>query len=387
MAPRTDKRNAAKAKAGKPRAKEKAASVRRDKTKTAEGTPPEVNTDEACPSAATGRAKEDNLGAFEAPRLLTALKYQIVSKKSTPSHKEAAQKLLDEYKNGDRKRKWNILESLTNRGFQDLTWTHSRSEVSTRKETESSEVLSGMMTRAKILQLNRFDEQQLEEAEAAELLEDLLQESESLHEHKRNKVPHRNPRLCRYFYKFNVGTTEGEQFEKEDRLEAYAETKGQKLMKSLDDAKDTSVEGSSDSFKAWSAMTGHLKKLKTQMQTHEDISVRQTELQTAKKKLQDALQELRMHIMESTTKHKRTDDCAEAIREREELKQRAEDAKADCAAQIELSCKCWVSWGLPTSHIQRYIPGILYMRRSELSIILRIRPRRGIAKGSVSKPL
>ena len=353
MAPRTDKRNAAKAKAGKPRAKEKAASVRRDKTKTAEGTPPEVNTDEACPSAATGRAKEDNLGAFEAPRLLTALKYQIVSKKSTPSHKEAAQKLLDEYKNGDRKRKWNILESLTNRGFQDLTWTHSRSEVSTRKETESSEVLSGMMTRAKILQLNGFDEQQLEEAEAAELLEDLLQESESLHEHKRNKVPHRNPRLCRYFYKFNVGTTEGEQFEKEDRLEAYAETKGQKLMKSLDDAKDTSVEGSSDSFKAWSAMTGHLKKLKTQMQTledqvfvaekrmqestHEDISVRQTELQTAKKKLQDALQELRMHIMESTTKHKRTDDCAEAIREREELKQRAEDAKADCAAQIELS--------------------------------------------------
>ena len=130
-------------------------------------------------------------------------------------------------------------------------------------------------------------------------------------------------------------------------------------MKSLDDAKDTSVEGSSDSFKAWSAMTGHLKKLKTQMQTledqvfvaekrmqestHEDISVRQTELQTAKKKLQDALQELRMHIMESTTKHKRTDDCAEAIREREELKQRAEDAKADCAAQIELSRKCWVS--------------------------------------------
>ena len=84
MAPRTDKRNAAKAKAGKPRAKEKAASVRRDKTKTADGTPPEVNTDEACPSAATGSAKEANLGAFEAPRLLTALKYQIVSKKSTP---------------------------------------------------------------------------------------------------------------------------------------------------------------------------------------------------------------------------------------------------------------------------------------------------------------
>ena len=115
MAARTEKRNATKSKTVKPQAKEKAASVRRAKTKPADGKPPEVNADEACPSAATGSAKEQNLGAFDAPRLLTALKYQIVSKKSSPSHKEAAQKLLDEYKNGDRKRKWNILESLTNR--------------------------------------------------------------------------------------------------------------------------------------------------------------------------------------------------------------------------------------------------------------------------------
>ena len=86
MAARTEKRNATKSKTVKPQAKEKAASVPRAKTKPADGKPPEVNADEACPSAATGSAKEENLGAFDAPRLLIALKYQIVSKKSTPSH-------------------------------------------------------------------------------------------------------------------------------------------------------------------------------------------------------------------------------------------------------------------------------------------------------------
>jgi predicted secreted protein len=343
-----------------PKPKEKVAARRRVNAKAAEPRQA-AGAGEACPPEQSKVADktESNLGHFETSRLLTALKYQVTSKKSSQSHKDAAQKLLEEYRGGDRKRKWNILESLTNRGFADLSWIHSRSESSARKETERSEVLSGMMTRAKILDLNGYKEQQMDESEAQELLEDLLQESESLYQHKRNCVVHRNPKLRRYFYKYNVGTMESEQFETEDRLEAYAESKGQKMIKSLEDGPEGPDSSSSPSFKTWTALTATLKKLKIQLQsvedqvllaeknmqasTHQEVEQRKEALTGAKKLLQDALCELRMHLMESTTKHKRSDDCTESITERENLKKKVEDAKADCLAQIELSRKCWVS--------------------------------------------
>ena len=321
--------------------------------------PPEDNA--ACPPATGAEASSSsNLTTFDAPRLLTALKYQVVSKKTSPTHKEAAQKLLEDYKNGDRKRKWEILESLTKKGYADLSWTHARSEATSRKESERSEVLSGMMTRAQILKLNGFDEQQCEDDMAKTLLEDLLQESESLYGHDRNEVLHRNPMLNRYYYKHSNGTREAEEITKEDRVEAWAEQQSQKLNKSLglEDCREGG-DGSSDTFKAWSSMTANLKKLKTAMQTvedqvlvaekrmetsqHEDASMRKKELQDAKVKLQDGLQELRLHLMDSSTKHKRTDDCTESIQERTDMKQKMEDITAECAAQIELSRKCWVT--------------------------------------------
>eukprot|EP00435_Cladocopium_sp_Y103_P045747 s1279_g13.t1 len=303
--------------------------------------------------------KEANLGTFDTSRLLTALKYQLVSKKTSQSHKDAARKLLEDYKKGDFKTKWDILESLTQKGFQDLSWTHCRSESSSKRETEKSEVLSGMMTRAKILELNGYNDQQMDNEEADELVEDLLVESEQLYGHSRNQVPHKNPKLVRWYYKYNVGSTGSIEYATEDRVETYAEGKSQKFQKTLEDGSEAAESSSSGTFKTWSAMTAGLKKLKTQLQAmedqvlmaekqmeksqHEDADMRRTELQKAKDKLQDALRELRVHLMESTTQHKRMDDCTESIQARENLKQRVEDAKAECAAEIELSRKCWVS--------------------------------------------
>ena len=208
-----------------------------------------------------------------------------------------------------------------------------------------------MMTRAKILELNGYREESFEESNAQTLLEDLLEESEKLYEHQRNVVPHKNPLLRRYFYKYNVGTVEGESFDTEARLEAYAESKGQKMMKSLGDGGDGSETGSSPSFKEWTALTASLKKLKMQLQgvedqvlladknmqdsQHADIEERKEAMRSARELLLDSLRDVRMHLLESSTRHKRTDDCTQSIAEREALKKRGEDAKAECLAQID----------------------------------------------------
>eukprot|EP00435_Cladocopium_sp_Y103_P006234 s491_g2.t1 len=354
MAPRSKAKATPKKRAAKAPAQPKRLTSRKQVQAPAGEAPPETtpSVSEADASKA-GEKKEANLGTFDASRLLTALKYQLVSKKASQSHKDAAQKLLEDYKKGDFKTKWDILESLTQKGFQDLSWTHCRSESGSKREAEKSEVLSGMMTRAKILELNGYNDQQMDDEEADELLEDLLLESESLYKHKRNKVPHKNSKLRRWYHKYNVGSTGSIEYAKEDRMETYAEGKSQKFQKTLEEGNESADSSSSGTFKTWSAMTAVLKKLKTQLQTledqvlmaekqmetsqHEDVDVRKTVLKKAKEKLQDALRELRVHLMESTTQHKRMDDCTESIQARENLKQRVEDAKAECAAEIELS--------------------------------------------------
>lgn len=214
-----------------------------------------------------------------------------------------------------------------------------------------------MYTRSKIFQLNGFYAE-LEASRAQVLLEDLLAESEKLYGHSRNSVEHANPDLCRYFYKTHIGTKEGAEYTTENRWHSEAEVKGQKLTRMLgDEAAAPSTVEASPTWHDWTALLSPLKKLKGQLQsmedqvllcqsrlatsTHADAAQKKTDLQAAKESLQEILHELRMHLMTGTTEYKKTDDCSAGAQMRSKLKNRAEEVKAECAAQIELCRKCY----------------------------------------------
>ena len=145
--------------------------------------------------------------------LLTSLHAQTTAKKASQEHREEAQRLLDEYKDADPKTKVQLLLSLRDKGVKNLAWTHQFRENITHDTTTETAATAGMFTRSKIFQINGLLERDLTEQEAAETLEDLLTEAETLYTYSQQHVPHaRNRRLDRWYYKWAEGETSREVF-------------------------------------------------------------------------------------------------------------------------------------------------------------------------------
>ena len=169
------------------------------------GTAPVASNDEARPVL--------EMESTERNALLSSLRAQTSAKKATQEHRDEAQRLLDSYKQGSSKDKVELLLSLRDKGVKNLNWTHQFKEKVTRDSTTECASTGGMFTKSKIFQINGLVERDMTDAEAAETLEDLLTEAETLYGYPRQHVAHRkNPRLDRWYYKWAEGETSREIF-------------------------------------------------------------------------------------------------------------------------------------------------------------------------------
>ena len=249
----------------KAQAKAKQDAKRRCVGKTADVAQPEHEEKEVqqmVPEQPSGSSK--GILAKEQCALLTSLKYQTQSKKSSQQHKDSAQKLLDQYQAGTREQKWQILNDLKQNGLKSLNWTHSTMETTTKEEGSQSSTREGMLTSARILEINGFRSRDLLPEEAAETLEDLLQESEALYKHDRNTVKHKtNSLLDRHFYRWAEGRQELEKYNNSNAWSSAATTQSGKLNALLDKGGPQEKLQASDTFLDWTTLGTKLKKLKT----------------------------------------------------------------------------------------------------------------------------
>lgn len=324
----------------------------------------EPKTAEACPADPPQEPASESSpveGHPDTARLLTSLKYQLQSKKSTEAHREAAEKILNEYKVANRKRKWEIMNQLATTGFKDLSaWEHTASETHGHREGEVSSTTEGMFTKHKILQLNGFQARDFTPEEADQLLEDLLLESEGLYKHERNAVTHpSNEALNRYFYKLGNGKVSEEELSVNKQWTSTADLSAKKLTKLVETPGEEAavVETTTDSYRDWTALLPKLRRSKVQLQgvdeqlvialnklaksTHtEAVKVKDT-LQATQDKLHNKLQELLVHLSEGNAARKKQEECDDLRQSRAQLRAECEDVRAECVAQLELSKKCW----------------------------------------------
>lgn len=325
---------------------------------------PEPKTAEACPAEAPAEpasASTPEEGHPDTARLLTSLKYQLQSKKSTDAHREAAEKILNEYKVATRKRKWQIMNQLATTGFKDLSaWEHTAAETHGHREGEVSSTTEGMFTKHKILQLNGFQARDFTPEEADQLLEDLLLESEGLYKHERNAVMHpSNEALNRYYYKLGNGKISEEELSVNKQWTSTADLSAKKLTKLVETPGEeaTAVETTTESYRDWAALLPKLRRTKVQLQgvdeqlvialnkvgksTHSEAVQAKNTLQATQDKLHHKLQELLLHLSEGNAARKKQDECEDLRQSRAQLRADCEDVRAECVAQLELSKKCW----------------------------------------------
>ena len=184
------------------------------KTAAAKAAAPKAAPAAVAPEPASDEARPVlEMDGAERNALLSSLRAQTSAKKATQEHRDEAQRLLDSYKNGNAKDKVELLLSLREKGVKNLNWTHQFKEKVTHDSTTECASTGGMFTKSKIFQINGLVERDMTDEEAAETLEDLLTEAETLYGYPRQHVAHKtNRRLDRWYYKWAEGETSREVF-------------------------------------------------------------------------------------------------------------------------------------------------------------------------------
>ena len=302
------------------------------------------------------------LPAGEQSALLTSLKYQLQSKKSSPSHKETAQQLLTQYQQGNRQEKWKILSSLKANGLKSLAWAHTTSETEKKEDESISSTQEAMLTQSRILQINGLTMRDLSESEADELLEELLTEAETLYSYERNLVQHpRNSMLNRWLYKWAKGKVDMEKNSSTSEWTSQAALNKGKLPMLLDQGEKKEVDPTTESYRDFVALGNQVRKKKDglsraldnfedlkihiEQSTLEDAARRKESLEAAGEAAKTKLAELRAYMASCPTK-KKTDDCTEEVKKRSAVSADVGQALDILSGELELCKKFRKKWRL-----------------------------------------